>query len=200
AGDASGSGADGSSCCTDERRGRGDRYAGRNATSQPDFFYMSGTAECTTGSCTFQMDDSGYPGTVSKFVGEILLDDTNAFKISLYSDRGVCRTGQGSVTHTQIDRNIVMTDVVDGFLTQTELEGVGASGRTVEVLSAVFEIPIDYRAVALDTQGCAIGGAIHATNVDTWQHFDVEATARLAPPAASDGPRARLIMRAHGGL
>jgi hypothetical protein len=143
---------------------------------------VSGTAECTATGCTFTNygDPASFQinGTVNKS------GDTTTFDITYDVTSGGTQLGwkiDGSVTltATSIDGSVHShgTTKVDGSMT-------GGQG-TIQI---TWDTSVDYEAIALDAQGCATGGSVHAVvsyDVKAGSQgggaFDVEGTAAFGP-------------------
>jgi hypothetical protein len=141
----------------------------------------TGTAECTPTACTFTNygdDAAGWKinGTIKKSGDKTTFDmkyDIVSAGTSLKWDID----GDVTITATSIDGDVHSHGV-------TDVQGGSAAGA----INVTWDTSVDYQAIQLDAQGCAIGGSVHAVvsydvkaGGQSGGAFNVQGTAAFGP-------------------
>jgi hypothetical protein len=131
------------------------------------------SASCNTTSCSFSSSFMAYPFE-GRFGGSAFLDGSQlTLELEAGVDHGAAYTDTWTITGT-----ITATaSKIDGTL--------HVSGDDMLDVDGSAAISVDYEGVALDTNGCPVGGRLHAagtsTNTDTPQTEDVAGTITFGP-------------------
>jgi len=143
---------------------------------------ISGTAECSATSCTFNNYGDDTAGSSWLINGTVSATGDNAkfnltYKV-LTAATSLTWAIDGDVTNsaTAIDGNIHSHGVTDI-----------ASGSNNPGINVTWDTGLDFNAISVDAQGCATGGDLHAVVAYSAQAggngaaFDVEGTAAFGP-------------------
>lgn len=143
---------------------------------------VTGTADCTPTGCTFTNYGDDTTGSSWKINGSVSRSgDTTTFDLTYDVASG------GTTVNWAIDGAITVTATsIDGNLHSHGVTDV-ASGSASAGVNVTWDTAVDYNAIALDAQGCATGGSVHAVvsySVKSGGNggaFDVEASATFGP-------------------
>ncbi|MGE0867825.1 MAG: hypothetical protein AB7P03_04660 [Kofleriaceae bacterium] len=142
---------------------------------------VSGTAECTATSCTF---DNYGDATAGWLINGTISNSGGTYSFDLSYDI----TSFGSTLKWNIDGSLTVTATsIDGQINssgESSFEGEGGAGSaTID-----WDVSVDYRDVVLDPNGCPTGGSVYATTsyeVSSSQggsgSYAVEGTATFGP-------------------
>lgn len=119
---------------------------------------ISGTAECSATSCTFNNYGDDTAGSSWSINGSITKSgDTTSFDITYKVASG------GTTVDWTIDGDVTVTaTLVDGNVHSHGVTDV-ASGSNNPGVNVTWDTAVDYNHITLDAQGCATGGDVHAT-------------------------------------
>lgn len=144
---------------------------------------VTGTAECTPTSCTFNNFGDDSAGSAWKINGTISKSgDTTTFDLTYdVVSAGTSLTwtidGKVTITATSIDGDVQSHGV-------TDVQGGSGAGA----INITWDTSVDYQAIQLDAQGCATGGSVHAVvsydvkaGNQSGGAFNVQGTATFGP-------------------
>jgi hypothetical protein len=145
---------------------------------------VGGTADCTATSCTFNNYGDDSTGSAWKINGTITrTGDTTKFDL----DYDITSAGTSLKWDISGDVTITATSI-DGSVHSHGVTNVDGTSGAPSGVNVTWDTTVDYEAVALDAQGCATGGSVHAVvsyNVKAGGQsggaFDVEGSATFGP-------------------
>ena len=144
---------------------------------------VSGSAECSATMCTFNNYGDDATGSSWKINGTISKSgDKTTFNITYDV------ASAGTSLKWAIDGDVTVNATsIDGNIHSHGVTNVDA-GSNSSAINVTWDTDVDYNAIALDAQGCATGGSVHAIvsyNVSAGGQgggaFDVEGTAAFGP-------------------
>lgn len=144
---------------------------------------VTGTAECTATMCTFTNYGDDSTTSAWKINGTITKSGDNT-KFDLDYDV----TSAGTSLKWDISGDVTITaTLIDGSVHSKGVTNVDAGSGATGV-NVTWDTTVDYDAIALDAQGCATGGSVHAivsytvkANGQSGGAFDVQGSATFGP-------------------